>query len=129
MARRWHPRFTWRRLVVTLIAVAALLGAGYAGYWLANDRESSSGSATPTLDEQAAGGPLVGGIRGARLGADAPLETPYNIVTRGSDDLFIYGGGYGDNSAASGSFVASVEPATLRERWRRVLINTNATDE
>jgi hypothetical protein len=56
-------------------------------------------------------------------------ETPYNIVTAGPDQLFIYGGGYGDDPSASGSFVASVEPGTLRERRRRVLINTNATDE
>ncbi len=56
-------------------------------------------------------------------------QTPYNIVTEGPDQLFIYGGGYGDNPSASGSFVASVEPGTLNERWRRVLINTNATDE
>src|SRR5262245_30157907 len=56
-------------------------------------------------------------------------QTPYNIVTEGPDRLYIYGGGYGDNSSASGSFVSSVEPSTLRERWRRVLINTNATDE
>jgi hypothetical protein len=56
-------------------------------------------------------------------------QTPYNIVSEGPDNLFIYGGGYGDNSSASGSFVASVEPGTLDQRWRRVLINTNATDE
>ena len=56
-------------------------------------------------------------------------QTPYNIVTEGPDNLFIYGGGYGDNPSASGSFVASVEPGTLNERWRRVLINTNATNE
>jgi hypothetical protein len=56
-------------------------------------------------------------------------QTPYNIVTEGPNRLFIYGGGYGDNSSASGSFVASVEPGTLDQRWRRVLINTNATDE
>jgi hypothetical protein len=56
-------------------------------------------------------------------------ETPYNIVTLGPDNLFVYGGGYGDNASASGSFVASVEPGTLNERWRRVLINTNATGE
>jgi hypothetical protein len=55
--------------------------------------------------------------------------TPYNIVTEGPGNLFIYGGGYGDNSAASGSFVASVEPGTLNQRWRTVLINTNATGE
>jgi hypothetical protein len=55
--------------------------------------------------------------------------TPYNIVTGGPERLFVYGGGYGDNAAASGSFVSSVEPGTLNERWRRVLINTNATGE
>lgn len=55
--------------------------------------------------------------------------TPYNIVTGGPGNLYIYGGGYGDNSAASGSFVASVEPGTLNERWRTVLINTKATNE
>src|SRR6516165_735643 len=56
-------------------------------------------------------------------------QTPYNIVTRGPDSLYIYGGGYGDNSSAYGSFVARVEPGTLKERWRTVLINTKATDE
>jgi hypothetical protein len=55
--------------------------------------------------------------------------TPYNIVDEGPNELFIYGGGYGDNPAASGSFVARVEPGTLNQIWRRVLINTNATGE
>ncbi len=55
--------------------------------------------------------------------------TPYNIVDRGPNELYIYGGGYGDNSAASGSFVSRVEPGTFNEMWRRVLINTNATNE
>ena len=55
--------------------------------------------------------------------------TPYNIVDEGPDELFIYGGGYGDNPSASGSFVARVEPGTLDQVWRRVLINTNATGE
>ena len=56
-------------------------------------------------------------------------QTPYNIVTEGPDNLYIYGGGYGDNPTASGSFVASVEPGTLNQRWRRASINTNATNE
>ena len=55
--------------------------------------------------------------------------TPYNIVDEGPNELFVYGGGYGDNPAASGSFVARVEPGTLNQMWRRVLINTNATGE
>ncbi|MEE1783236.1 hypothetical protein PUR71_09960 [Streptomyces sp. SP17BM10] len=55
--------------------------------------------------------------------------TPYNIVDRGPDELYAYGGGYGDDPAASGSFVSRVEPGTFNEVWRRVLINTDATDE
>jgi hypothetical protein len=55
--------------------------------------------------------------------------TPYNIVDRGPNELYIYGGGYGDNPDASGSFVSRVEPGTFNEVWRRVLINTHATGE
>jgi len=36
--------------------------------------------------------------------------TPYNIVTEGPNSLFIYGGGYGDNSAASGSLSPAWSP-------------------
>ncbi len=55
--------------------------------------------------------------------------TPYNIVDRGPNELFVYGGGYGDNPAASGSFVARVQPGTFDQVWRTVLINTNVTGE
>ncbi|MFI6844388.1 hypothetical protein OG535_37995 [Kitasatospora sp. NBC_00085] len=61
--------------------------------------------------------------------SDQVYTTPYNIVDRGPDELYVYGGGYGDNPAASGSFVSRVEPGTFNEVWRRVLINTDATDE
>ncbi|TYC76579.1 hypothetical protein [Streptomyces sp. CB01881] len=61
--------------------------------------------------------------------SDQVYVTPYNIVDRGPNELYVYGGGYGDNPAASGSFVSRVEPGTFNEVWRRVLINTNATDE
>ena len=55
--------------------------------------------------------------------------TPYNIVDRGPNELYIYGGGYGDNPSASGSFVSRVEPGTFNEVWRRVLVNTHVTGE
>ncbi|MBP0451616.1 hypothetical protein J5Y04_18990 [Kitasatospora sp. RG8] len=61
--------------------------------------------------------------------SDQVYVTPYNIVDRGPNELYVYGGGYGDDPAASGSFVSRVEPGTFNEVWRRVLINTNATDE
>jgi hypothetical protein len=55
--------------------------------------------------------------------------TPYNMVELGPNALYVYGGGYGDNPDASGSFVARVNPGTLDQVWRTVLINTNATGE
>jgi hypothetical protein len=55
--------------------------------------------------------------------------TPYNLVELGPNSLYVYGGGYGDNPDASGSFVARVNPGTLDQAWRTVLINTNATGE
>ncbi|MER7766784.1 hypothetical protein [Kitasatospora sp. NPDC096140] len=62
-------------------------------------------------------------------GSQQVYATPYNIVDRGPDELYVYGGGYGDGQGASGSFVSRVEPGTYNEVWRQVLINTNATDE
>ncbi|MFE6254482.1 hypothetical protein [Agromyces sp. NPDC057865] len=61
--------------------------------------------------------------------SDEIYITPYNIVDRGPDELYVYGGGYGDNPDASGSFVSRVEPSTFNEVWRRVLINTHVTGE
>ena len=55
--------------------------------------------------------------------------TPYNMVDRGPDAYFVYGGGYGDSPEASGSFVSRVAPDTFDQVWRRVLINTNVTGE
>jgi hypothetical protein len=55
--------------------------------------------------------------------------TPYNLVDLGPNELFLYGGGYGDNPSASGSFIARIQPGTFTEMWRRVLINTNVTGE
>ncbi|HET8971543.1 MAG TPA: hypothetical protein VFN19_10810, partial [Candidatus Nanopelagicales bacterium] len=55
--------------------------------------------------------------------------TPYNLVDRGPDAYFVYGGGYGDSPDASGSFVARVAPDTFDQVWRRVLINTKVTGE
>lgn len=74
-------------------------------------------------------GRMSGGNQVFAYSSPTVYATPYNIVDDGPHGQFIYGGGYGDNPAASGSFVARVEPGSLQEVWRRVLINTNATDE
>jgi hypothetical protein len=74
-------------------------------------------------------GSMTGGNQVFAYSSPQDYITPYNIVDHGPDELFIYGGGYGDNPVASGSFVARVEPGTFDQVWRRVLINTNATGE
>ncbi len=74
-------------------------------------------------------GSMSGGNQVFAYSSPQVYITPYNIVDHGPNELFIYGGGYGDNPDASGSFVARVEPGTFNQVWRRVLINTNATGE
>ena len=65
-----------------------------------------------SLAELTGGGPV--GIAARRSPLD--LATPYIAVTRRRGELFVYG--YGTDAAAEGGFVASVDPRTLRERWR-----------
>jgi hypothetical protein len=55
--------------------------------------------------------------------------TPAIMVTRGTNEMYIYGG---SNAASdpvpTSSYVARIEPGTLKELWRTVLINTNISD-
>lgn len=44
------------------------------------------------------------------------VATPYDAVTRRRDQLYLYG--YGADAATEGGYVASFDPATLRQRWR-----------
>lgn len=52
--------------------------------------------------------------------------TPAVMVTRGTNEMYVYGG---SNAASTpvptASYVARVEPGTLNELWRTVLVNTN----
>jgi hypothetical protein len=54
--------------------------------------------------------------------------TPYNVVYEGPNAMFVYGGGFGDKGGI-GSFVARVNPKTLRTMWFNQLINTVQTNE
>jgi len=47
---------------------------------------------------------------------------PYNVVTGNRDELYIYGGGYGNNPEAKGSYVAKLNSNTLKEVWKTQLI-------
>lgn len=53
-------------------------------------------------------------------------NTPTMMVTRGVDDVYVYGGASSNaNPIPSGPFVAKVEPGSLKELWRTNLLNTN----
>ena len=57
------------------------------------------------------------------------FPTPYNLVTRDDGELFVYGGGYGDNPLATGAFIARLDPVNMTQLWRTELINTNETGD
>jgi hypothetical protein len=63
----------------------------------------------------------------ARISRDEYL-TPYNVVYRDAHSMFVYGGGFGDKQG-TGSFVARVNPSTLKMVWFNQLINTVKTNE
>ena len=50
--------------------------------------------------------------------------TACNMVYLSPDNVFLYGGGYGNVQNATGAFVAKVNPNTLEPIWNRQLINT-----
>ncbi|HEX8800503.1 MAG TPA: hypothetical protein VF772_17925 [Terriglobales bacterium] len=54
--------------------------------------------------------------------------TPYNVVYLSGASLFIFGGAYGDKGG-TGTFVARVNPQTLKTMWSNQLINTVETNE
>lgn len=58
--------------------------------------------------------------------APGDYPSPYNLVTRGRDELFVYGGAYGDQPNSRGSYVARLNPATLQPVWRTQLIDARA---
>jgi hypothetical protein len=61
----------------------------------------------------------------------SPTEypTPYNVVYLGPDEVFVYGGGYGDVQGGTGAFVAKVDPDSLGTAWYNKLIDTVVTNE
>lgn len=61
----------------------------------------------------------------------SPMVYPsgYNMSYLDADNIFIYGGGYGDVAGSVGSFVAKVDPTTLGPAWYNQLINTSINGE
>ena len=61
----------------------------------------------------------------------SPIVYPsgYNMAYLDSNNIFIYGGGYGDVAGSIGAFVAKVDPTTLAPSWYNQLINTSINGE
>lgn len=61
----------------------------------------------------------------------SPMVYPsgYNMAYLDQDNIFIYGGGYGDVAGSVGAFVAKVDPTTLGPSWYNQLINTSINGE
>lgn len=53
----------------------------------------------------------------------------YNMTYLDSQNIFIYGGGYGDVPGSIGAYVAKVNPQTLSSIWYNQLINTSQNGE
>ena len=53
----------------------------------------------------------------------------YNMCYLNAENIFIYGGGYGDVAGSIGAYVAKVNPVTLAPIWYNQLINTAINGE
>lgn len=53
----------------------------------------------------------------------------YNMCYLNEKEIFIYGGGYGDEPGSIGAFVAKIDPETLEPIWTNQLINTSQNGE
>jgi hypothetical protein len=55
--------------------------------------------------------------------------TPFTIVTRGVNEMYVYGGIVAANPPSLGfhPYVSKVEPSSLKELWRTELLNANIT--
>ena len=75
------------------------------------------------------GGSYDGSNQVAIQTAPVTYPTGYNMAYLSSDDIFLYGGGYGNIANATGAFVAKLDPDTLKPIWSNQLINTAESGE
>jgi hypothetical protein len=84
---------------------------------------------THLFQEARFGGSFDGNNQVAIRSAPVTYPTPYNMAYLSPDDIFLYGGGYGNIPNATGAFVAKLAPDTLKPIWSNQLINTAETGE
>lgn len=70
------------------------------------------------------GGSYLGNNTVQTLSSITLYPSGYNMAYLDSNQVFIYGGGYGDVPGSIGAFVAKVNPETLEPVWYNQLINT-----
>lgn len=75
------------------------------------------------------GGTFKGDNRVDIFSSLAIYPSGYNMAYLDSQNVFIYGGGYGDEPGSIGAFVAKVDPHTLAPIWYNQLINTSQNGE
>lgn len=75
------------------------------------------------------GGAFKGNNQVDILTSPAIYPSGYNMAYLDSKNIFIYGGGYGDEPGSIGAFVAKVNPHTLEPIWYNQLINTSQNGE
>lgn len=75
------------------------------------------------------GGSYSGNNNVTTLSSPTVYPSGYNMCYLDQNNIFIYGGGYGDVSGSVGAFVAKVDPTTLAPIWYNQLINTSINGE
>ena len=75
-----------------------------------------------------------GDFNGKNAVSSAPSPSPaypsgWNAVSLDGDEIFLYGGGAGNEESTIGSYVARVDPVTLAPIWSQQLIDTRQNGE
>lgn len=63
------------------------------------------------------------------LASTTSYPSSYNMTYIDANNVFAYGGGYGDQAGSIGAFVAKIDPDTLEPVWYTQLINTQMNGE
>ncbi len=75
------------------------------------------------------GGDFRGDNNVAILTSTSSYPSGYNMAYLDANNIFIYGGGYGDVAGSIGAYVAKINPLSLQPQWYNQLINTNLNGE
>lgn len=75
------------------------------------------------------GGSLKGNNQVDILVSPNSYPSGYNMAYLDSKNIFIYGGGYGDEPGSVGAYVAKIHPHSLKPIWYNQLINTSQNGE